>query len=433
MMRRLSLTLYNLLFIPLVLILLPSYLLRIWKRGGYQDKFAQRFGIIDEKTAARISVGRIWLHAVSVGEVGIALKFATEFHARNPASQFLISTTTSTGLAILNRHAAEWLEPLASPIDFPIITRCLVRKLQPLALLMIEADLWPNRIAACKALGIPVALLNARLSQRSEKRFRWARAITAPLFNQLDLITLTEKEDLARWISLGVRNEILHWTGNIKYDTHSTPAPPPFKLPSFLGWNPEDPILLAASTHQGEEEEIAQAFLMLRKEFPSLRLMIAPRHVERRASILNSLEQLGLSVALRSSEKQEKSDILLLDTTGELSEWYQLATIVFVGKSLPSSLNKGGQNMIEPLQSGTAVLIGPHTGNFEPLATQLCTAKAMRRVDNQEMLITAIRELLLNPNLKVQMIETGKKVLEIHQNATIRNCEFVEQILTSAL
>jgi len=167
-MRRITLFLYNLLFLPILLILMPGYLLRIRKRGGYANKALQRFGIFSSETLTRIGRGRIWLHAVSVGEVGIALKFAREFHHQNPASRFLISTTTSTGLAILEKSASDWLEPIANPIDAPVLTAQLVRKFRPAALLMVEADLWPNRIVACKSLGIPVALLNARLSRRSE-------------------------------------------------------------------------------------------------------------------------------------------------------------------------------------------------------------------------------------------------------------------------
>ena len=162
-MKRLSLFLYNLLFVPLLLLLLPGYLLRIWRRGGYWNQIAQRFCIFESETLNRIGMGRIWIHAVSVGEVGIALKFAKSYHLIHPRSRFLVSTTTSTGLKILQGHASLWLEPIANPVDFPILTSKLVRKIRPSALLMIEGDLWPNRLAVCTKLGIPTALLNARL------------------------------------------------------------------------------------------------------------------------------------------------------------------------------------------------------------------------------------------------------------------------------
>jgi 3-deoxy-D-manno-octulosonic-acid transferase len=421
-MKRIALFLYNLLFVPILLILLPGYLLRIRRRGGYGNKALQRFGIFDDSTLARIGAGRIWLHAVSVGEVGIALKFVQEYRRRNPSARFLLSTTTSTGLAIVEQSASEWLEPIANPVDFPLITSRLVRRLKPSALLMVEADLWPNRIAACKAAGIPVALLNARLSPRSEKRFRMARPFTAPFFNQLNLITLTDPGDDARWISLGVNEGLLHLTGNIKHDA-------PISAGTIPESDPSDPILLAASTHAGEEREIAAAWLTLRKDFPRLRLIIAPRHAERRSEVRTALESSGITCRLRS-EGAELSDVpLLLDTTGELSRWYSKATVVFVGKSLSLSVNHGGQNMIEPLQAGAPVLIGPHTDNFEPLATQLCEAGAAIRVNDHRQIVDAALSLLDNDAKRSSMITAATAVLKPHQGAVERNCDLVEGLM----
>jgi len=420
-MRRIAILLYNLLFVPILLILLPGYLVRIRKRGGYRNKALQRLGIFDQETASRIGQQRIWIHAVSVGEVGIALKFASEFHRRNQESRFLISTTTSTGLAILEKSASNWLEPIANPIDFPIITSRLIKRLRPSALLMVEADLWPNRIASCKELGIPVALLNARLSARSEKRFRMARAFSSPFFNQLNLITLTEPEDMDRWISLGVSPELLHVAGNIKHDSPIAPSEAP----------PEHPVFLAASTHEGEEGVVALAWMTLKKDFPNLRLVIAPRHAERRGAVRGALKTLGISCCLRSEGNDLSDEALLLDTTGELGNWYPKATVVFVGKSLPTSLNHGGQNMIEPLQAGAPVLIGPHTGNFEPLPTRLCTEGAAIRVSDEEGIVSAVRSLLANPTKRSRMVASAIHVLAHHQGATGRNCELVEDLLIS--
>lgn len=423
-MRILSLFLYNLLFAPILLLLLPRYLLRIKRRGGYSHKAAQRLGILTQEELGHIGTGRIWLHAVSVGEVGIALKFATLFRKRNPEARFLISSTTSTGLAILERSASEWLEPMANPIDLPIITSRLVKRIRPSALLMVEADLWPNRIAACRRMKIPIALINARLSTRSERRFRWARLLSASFFNQLALITLTDPEDEARWIYLGVNPELLRLTGNIKHDSSGNDN----------SSNPksENPILLAASTHAGEEREISMAWLGLKKEFPNLRLVITPRHVERRGEIRVALRDLGITCGLRSEGASLSENPLLLDTTGELNGWYSQATLVFVGKSLPCSVNKGGQNMIEPLQAGAPVLIGPHTGNFEPLATHLCDSGAAIRVNDQEEIATAVRSLLNNEAKRTGMVTSAITVLRAHQGATERNCTLVEGMMSGS-
>lgn len=420
-MKRITLFLYNLLFLPVLLILLPGYLLRMRRRGGYGNKVFQRFGIIELTTLERIGRGRIWIHAVSVGEVGIALRFAREYHRRNPSERFLVTSTTSTGLSILERSASEWLEPMANPVDFPFLTGSLIRKVRPSALIMVEADLWPNRIAACKRLGIPVILMNARLSTRSERRFRIARAFTAPFFNQLDLITLTEPEDKERWISLGVSPELLRVAGNIKHDSPIAPSEA----------TTEHPVLLAASSHEGEEGVVASAWMTLKKNFPDLRLIIAPRHAERRGAVRAELETLGITCRLRSEGADLSDEPLLLDTTGELGNWYPKATVVFVGKSLPSSVNHGGQNMIEPLQTGAPVLIGPHTGNFEPLATRLCAEGAAIRISDEEGIVSAVGSLLADPSKRSGMVASAARVLEPHQGATGRNCELLENLLRS--
>ena len=418
-MRRLILFLYNLLFLPALLLLLPGYLLRIKKRGGYGHKAAQRLGILDQETLDRIGKGRIWIHAVSVGEAGIAMKFIREFHSRNPDARFLVSSTTSTGLAILERSASPWLEPIANPVDFPFITGRLLKQLRPSAILFVEADLWPNRIASAKKLRIPVVLLNARLSFRSERRFRMLGPLSSAWFNQLDLITLSDNGDAERFLSLGVHPDILRVTGNMKYDSPLNPCSPREKIPT----------LLAASTHAGEEEEIARAYRVLHDEYPGLRLVIAPRHVERRQEIRQTLMALGLQCHLRSEGGNPSIDPLILDTTGELSSWYPGATVVFVGKSLSCSVNKGGQNMIEPLQAGVPVLIGPHTGNFEPLATQLCESGAALRVNGHGEIVAAVGSLLKDQAKRTAMVTSAISVLQPHLEATARNCNFLEGLL----
>ena len=428
-MNRFTLFFYNLFFFPLLLILLPSYLLRMVQRGGYRVKAAQRFGIFDQATLNRIGKGRIWIHAASVGEVGIALKFIFSYRILDPESRFILSVTTSTGLSIAEKRSSGSLEVIANPVDFPFLTSRLIRLFHPKALLFVEADLWPNRIAAASKLTIPSILINARLSVRSEQRFKRARAITAPFFNSLSRIILTESGDRERWLSLGVRHEIIHLAGNIKYDSILPQNPQSLSLQEGLGWSLDDPIFLAASTHEGEELEIAQSYLLARKFNPTLRLVITPRHVERRSELVQALISLGLSVALRSEHSSYAADILLLDTTGELSQWYPLATIVFVGKSLPCSVNHGGQNMIEPLHAGTPTLIGPYTSNFEPLATRLCEAGAVLRVSNSEEITAALSLLLSDPARRSEMIHAANEVLAHHHGATEKACRLVAEWL----
>jgi 3-deoxy-D-manno-octulosonic-acid transferase len=420
-MIRFLILLYNIVLPAALLAMLPSAMIKNRRRGGFGGTLATRLGFPGRELLKRIGTGRIWIHAVSVGEVGIALRFCAEFRARNPQARFLLSTTTPTGLAIASAASSEWLEAMPNPIDLPVVTARLVRLLSPSALVMVEADLWPNRIAAAKVLGIPVALINARLSPRSERRFRAVRPLTAALFGQVDLITLTDPEDPERWLSLGLHPRVLHLVGNIKHDGPVTVSPAP-----------DRPLFLAASTHPGEEGEIASAYRELLGDFPDLRLVVAPRHAERREEVRSTLENLGLTVTLRSEGGEPSEQPLILDTTGELSSWYPRASVVFVGKSLPSSVNRGGQNMIEPIRCGVPTLIGPHTDNFEPLATRLCSAGAAIRVNDRRDIVGAIRSLLGNPEKRSAIVTAAAGILKPHQGAILRNCEWVESLLSSA-
>jgi 3-deoxy-D-manno-octulosonic-acid transferase len=422
-MIRLLLFLYNLVLPPVFLAMLPSAVAKARRRGGFSGTLPARFGFPSRRILDRIGTGRIWIHAVSVGEVGIALKFCAGYRERNPEARFLLTTTTPTALAIASEASSDWLEAMPNPVDLPIVTSRLTRLLSPSALLMVEADLWPNRISAAKAAGIPVALLNARLSTRSERRFRLVKPLSAALFGQLDLITLTDPGDPDRWHSLGLDPRILHLVGNIKHD-----GPVATVAPATSAESP--PLLLAASTHRGEEEEIAKAYLRLHEEFPHLSLLIAPRHAERREEIRSMLASHGVPCTLRSEGGELSERPLVLDTTGELASWYPKASVVFVGKSLPCSVNKGGQNMIEPIRCGVPVLIGPHTGNFEPLATHLSEATAVIRVTTVDEIVATVRSLLGNREKQGAMIMAASGILKPHQGAVQRNCELVENLLS---
>jgi 3-deoxy-D-manno-octulosonic-acid transferase len=423
-MIRLLLFLYNLALPPVFLAMLPSAVAKARRRGGFSGTLPARFGFPSRELLDRIGTGRIWIHAVSVGEVGIALKFCDSYRERNPSARFLLTTTTPTALAIASEASSDWLEAMPNPVDLPVITARLMRRLRPVALLMVEADLWPNRIAAAKADGIPVALLNARLSTRSERRFRAVKPLSAALFGQLNLITLTDPGDPERWQSLGVDPRILRLVGNIKHDG-------PLVTVAAATSQDSAPLLLAASTHRGEEAEISRAYMLLRKEFPDLRLVIAPRHAERREEIRSTLASHGVPCALRSEGGGLSEKPLLLDTTGELSAWYPRATVVFVGKSLPCSVNKGGQNMIEPIRCGVPTITGPHTANFEPLASHLCREEALIRVTDHHDIVATVRSLLGNGEKRTAMLTAATGILKPHQGAVQRNCELVEYLLSS--
>src|SRR5437867_5739957 len=308
---------------------------------------------------------------------------------------------------------------------------------------------------------IPTALVNARLSPRSEKRFRRFRFIVAPTFRLLDLVCVPENEDADRWAALRVSRDRIRVTGSIKYDPvglgRINPAVELFGVPPSGGsaddslaespgrlkpelrtpsaevqestdevplprFDPKHPLVLfGGSTHHGEEEILATVFVRLRQQFSSLRLFIAPRHVERLREIRTHLDALRLHVTLaselRSRQEISDADCVLLDTTGELQRWYHVATVVFMGKSLTAH---GGQNPVEPILAGKPVVFGPHMENFGILARTLVSRKAAIQVRDADSLERAIVELLQDTEARQRLVQNAREVLSTHKGATER-------------
>ncbi len=267
--------------------------------------------------------------------------------------------------------------------------------------------------------------MNARLSPRSESRFRAARLITAPIFNQLDVICVQEPEDVARWQSLGVARERIVRTGSIKFDDadSATREPRDFRpILEALGVPTHAPILLGASTHKGEEAALGRVYKALKTDFPNLLLLSVPRHVERSAEVKSDLEALGLRVQLRSESAgaTQSPDVLLVNTTGELRDWYACATVVFVGKSL---LAKGGQNPAEPIVAGRATIFGPNMQNFALLVQGLLRHEGAVTVPDEAALPAAVARLLRDPAERERLVRNGQSVLASHRGATDRTCE----------
>jgi len=423
--------LYNCLYPIAFLFLLPGYLSRMLRRGNYRHKFGQRFGIYSRRVKAKLRHGNaIWVHAVSVGEVLIARKFIEEMQRRSPETRIVLSTTTSTGFQLAGKLRSETLEVIYTPIDFFFTARAAVRLIKPCALVLVEAEVWPNIVSEAKRFGASTILINARMSPRSYRRFHKLRFFAGRIFNLLDKICLQAEEDVPIWTSLGVNGSKLEVTGSIKLDgPERTEAERDFRpVLDQLGVAPESPILIGGSTHQGEERILLEALAALRSEFPNLFLILVPRHFERAPEIIPDLDTSGLVWERRSVPRlsaEEKASVLLVDTTGELRDWYHLSTVAFIGKSLRG---KGGQNPAEAIAAGSPVLFGPHMANFALLTSQLLSARGAARVKDTGELVTTVGEFLRNPEKREAFISNGRKVLARHQGATARTALLVKSL-----
>jgi 3-deoxy-D-manno-octulosonic-acid transferase len=417
---------YNLLW-PLGLVFfLPGYLIKMFRRGNYREKFGQRLGIYDAHLRARLYWKKaFWLHAVSVGEVTIALKLARQIRVLKPDLHCVLTTTTTTGFAFANQNAPEWIEVMYSPLDFwPIMRRAFVT-IAPKAIILVEAEVWPNFVAEAHTREIPIALVNARLSPRSEKRFRMFRKFVAPTFRLLDAIYVQNREDIERWRAIGVAEEKISHVGSIKYDPENVEVDPEIPAAVLAGFGLEKrTVIFGGSTHNGEEKVLAEVFRALRRDFVDLLLILGPRHTERTAEIRRDLEGIGFHVALRSELPVPDPflDCLLIDSTGELRDWYGVATLVFIGKSL---LARGGQNPAEAILAGKPVIFGPHMENFAALAGALLAGRGAIQVNSATELRRAMTHLLPNPDVREEMVQNARKVLDTHRGATARAAQLL--------
>ncbi|MGA2867043.1 MAG: 3-deoxy-D-manno-octulosonic acid transferase [Verrucomicrobiota bacterium] len=371
MSKALVRTLYNILFTAFFALAWPYYFWRMRRRGNWRAGFAGRFGLYNTKLKqALTNRDRIWMHAVSVGEVNVCTQIIQALEPRLPNLKIVVSTTTTTGMGELARKLPSHISKIYYPLDR---RRCVARALstiRPLAIVLVEGELWPNFLWRAKDLGIPVFLVNARLSERSYRGYKRFGRLFGPLFASLAGVGAQDEADAARLRELGCRPESIHVVGSLKYDAARLDERRLVDVPAMLGQlglPAGARLLVGGSTHAGEEALLAEQFLRLRSRFPDLFLVLVPRHFERCREVGRELESRGLKFVYRNEITAQTQfqpgqvDCLLINTTGELRYFYEHATLIFVGKSLTA---QGGQNPIEPGALGKAMVFGPNMQNF---------------------------------------------------------------------
>jgi 3-deoxy-D-manno-octulosonic-acid transferase len=418
--------LYNLLLPLFLLISLPAYLRRMIRRGGYARNFFQRFGLFSHRLRSDFGQGNWnWVRAVSVGEVLVAIRLIEEIRRQDPTFKAVISTTTSTGYQLALDRAPEWSRVIYSPIDFYPLLRPIWRLIRPQTVILIDSDLWPSFLAIAQQEKTPVFLANARLSPRSEARYLRFQRFAKPLFwNQLSAILSQDPHDAQRWTRLGLRSDQVILTGSIKYDTADTPAN--FRFVDWLkhrGIDPSRPCLLGGSLHSGEEVLLIEVFRNLLPKFPDLFLVLVPRHFERTPDVEKILRDLSIPYTRRSEpDFNENASVLIVDSTGELNDWYQTASVVVIGKSFTGV---GGQNPVEPLLARKPVICGPHTENFKFLIEELVREKGILQLPDESGLTAAIEHLLTSSKAASEMVANSDRVLAQHRGATVRAARYI--------
>ena len=404
--------LYNTLIILSILLFSPVILYKLLTDKRYRTGLSERLGNIPDAVIGAMSGQRpIWFHAASVGEVIASQKLLEGIRERFPDRKLLVSTFTPTG----NKAAKEKLKAdgvIFLPLDFPWAVNRAVNKVNPSALILMETELWPNLIRKAGSLQIPVVVVNGRISDRSYGKYWFISPLLQKVFESITLFLMQSEGDAQRIITLGAEPSRVTVTGNIKFDLK-----PADKAIGFMeSWG--GPVLLAGSTRTGEESPVLDVYKGLRDRYPALKLVLAPRHLDRVREVEGILKEKGLQFVRRSevSEKIE-SPILLLDTLGELASFYKYGTIVFIGGTL---IPVGGHNPLEPALYGKPVLFGPHMENFRDIAQILIDSGGGVRVNDAEELMSWIERLLADDNLCSMIGNRAEQAVMQNRGATER-------------
>jgi 3-deoxy-D-manno-octulosonic-acid transferase len=425
-------TLYNILLTIFFVLSSPYYFRRMRRRGNWRRGFRERFARYDPTLKQALTNRQvIWLHAVSVGEVNLCTQLIRALELRLPNIKFVVSTTTTTGMAELRRRLPTHISKIYYPVDRRKFVGRALAVINPEAIVLVEAEIWPNFLWRACDLKVPVFLANARLSDRSLRGYKRFGFLFRPLFASFAGVGCQNEEDAARLREAGCRPEAVRVVGNLKFDAARLDERRTLDVPALfrqLGVPPDAPVLVGGSTHDGEEAVLAEIAQRLRARFPKLFLVLVPRHFERGNEVGRQLRERGVKFAYRNlvgadtQLAEGEIDCLVVNTTGELRFFYEHATVVFVGKSLTAS---GGQNPIEPGALGRAMVFGPNMQNFAGIARDFVAKNGAVQVGGPEALEKAIAGLLADENRRAETGRNAQRVVRENLGAIDRTVEVI--------
>jgi 3-deoxy-D-manno-octulosonic-acid transferase len=429
--------LYNIIFIVGFILSSPFYFLKMWRRGNWRPGFFQRLGEYDSKVRQSITNRHImWMHAVSIGEMNVCVQVIRALEPRMPNVKIMVSTTTTTAMGELQKRMPAHVGKIYYPVDRLKYVINALAAIHPHAVVLIESEIWPNFIWQVRAREIPLFLINARLSDRSYPRYRRLGFFFRKIFASFTAVGAQNEADAAKLRELGCRPEAVRVVGSLKFDAVELQGRPDLDAAALLaqlGVPAGARILVGGSTHAGEEEVLAGLLDRLNPRFPDLFLILVPRHFERTASVAEQLARRKISFMLRSDitsrTRHDAGSIqcLLVNTNGELMNFYKPATVVFVGKSLTA---RGGQNPIEPAALGKPVVFGPHMRNFADITKLFLAADAAVQVRDAAALEQTIADLLSRPQRRAELGQNALDVVRANQGAVARTVDMIVEHLT---
>jgi 3-deoxy-D-manno-octulosonic-acid transferase len=419
--------LYSALLAIALFLTLPYWLMQMSRHGKYRAGFRERFGGVPARLAINARNPIIWVHAVSVGEVLAVSFLIAELRSRLPHYRTVVSTTTDTGQKLARKHfGAE--NVFYFPMDFAFAIRPYLKLLRPQLVVIAETEFWPNFLRLAHGSGARVAIVNARISDRSWPRYRRFRGLFARILQSVDLFLAQTDEDARRLRDIGAPPDRVCLGGNLKFDV-PTPAAPPIvaSLRASFQQSGAGPVIVCGSTVDEEETLLLHAFENVLASYPQAVMILAPRHPERFVVVAQILEKLGIRYWRRSlwSGDSIAGGILLIDTIGELAALYALADVAFVGGSL---VPRGGHNIIEPAQHGVPIIVGSHTENFRDIVKLFQAREAVRVVTAVEFPLV-LMELLSNESARTALGRRAAETLQSQTGATQRTAAALARLL----
>ncbi len=414
---------YDFILLILALLYIP-YLIgrRKWHSGLWT-----RLGFVPSDLRERLSVQEnIWIHAVSVGEVLAIEDFIFSLRQEFPHFKIICSVVTKTGYALAQERFENKAIVIFAPLDFSWIVKKFITLIDPEIYICAETEIWPNLYFFLNRKRVPIIQINGRISDKAFKGYQRIKFILKGILNCVDIFCVQTELDASRVKALGVKDNKVVVTGNLKFDNY--PPVPAFTKES-LGFATEDCLWIAGSTHPGEEEIVLDVYKRLNQEFSSLRLVLVPRHIERAQEVTQLIGKAGFEPDLFSKNvgiKLTQNQVLVVDTIGQLRGLYSIAGIVFIGKSLKGG---GGQNVIEPAFFGKPIVVGPLTYNFKDIIKIFLRNQALKQIADAKELEDAIKYFLQNPSQGQAMGRRAKELVEKYQGATAKTVKIIGNFL----
>lgn len=421
---------YNILLMGAALFAFPYYGAKMLLTGKYREGLGQRFGLLKpEIVVGMIGAPRIWVHAVSVGEVTAAAPIIASLRRRLPDACIVLSTATATGQEMAHRIVTGTDNFIYYPLDIPFVIRRVIDAVHPDIFVLTETELWPNFIRHCRSRGVKVIMVNGRLSPRSFRKYALTRFFWKFVLRDLDGMGVISETDARRFRFLGVPSHRVQVFGNAKYDSLAARTAPAIKEEMSLRLNigSQEPVFLAGSTHEGEEKIIFGVYGNLLKTYPDCKLIIVPRHIERVQAVLALARRAGFEDVITMTEitagrRRHDERVIIVDVIGELFKAYSLATVVFCGGSL---VPRGGQNLLEAAAWGKIIFYGPFMDDFREERDLLESAGAGITVRNGKDLLDGLLEMMADPDVLAQRGEAGRRIVAANKGAASRHAELI--------